>query len=310
MKKLFYCIVCAIAIGVLSSCDTFDSKKSNKEDYAATAATTAGGAPTPQKIEEKIAEQDTLRRVLASKVDTLSQKLSQVQGENDELKTRTTKLESTKNIWSYMAFASLIIAIIALILSLVNLSKLKKKVSRAKDDESFSHDSNKNQETVKAFKEEIRQLKRELNNDIVANTNKSLMNLEGRILILENKLPVDTPQTTATNNQKHPSQNPKPESPKVGYAKIDTDMYFTTIYDSNQEGCVFKITFTGPNAGKFHIISLDKIQSRNDWQQKIECHGCSIKEAHDFRVVEDGLCEKADENTWKVTRRLKIKLLK
>ena len=62
--------------------------------------------------------------------------------------------------------------------------------------------------------------------------------------------------------------------------------------------------------GKFNIISLDKIQSRNDWQQKVECSGISIKEASDFRVEDDGICEKIDENTWQVTNPLKIRLIK
>ena len=65
-----------------------------------------------------------------------------------------------------------------------------------------------------------------------------------------------------------------------------------------------------PTKGRFNIISLDKIQSRNDWQQKIECSGISIKEASDFRIEEEGLCEKIEENTWQVTRPLKIKLRK
>ena len=296
MKKLFYCIVCAIAIGTLSSCDTFDSKKPNQEDNATPAATTVEGTPTQQKIEDKIAEQDTLRRVLASKVDTLSQKLSQ---ENEELKTRTTKLESAKNIWSYMAFASLVIAIIALILSLVNLSKLKK----------VDKDRNKVADLAKEV--ELLELY------FKQNVNKSFKELKAKVQELEKRpseakanVVQDKPKTAATNGQKQPPQVPKPEYPKVGYAKNDRDMYFTTIYDSNQEGCVFKIAFTGPNAGEFDIISLEKIQSRNDWQQKVECQGCSIKEARDFRVEEKGLCEKADESTWKVTRKLKIKLLK
>jgi hypothetical protein len=65
-----------------------------------------------------------------------------------------------------------------------------------------------------------------------------------------------------------------------------------------------------PTKGRFNIISLDKIQSRNDWQQKIECSGISIKEASDFRIEEEGLCEKIEENTWQVTKPLKIRLLK
>jgi hypothetical protein len=83
-----------------------------------------------------------------------------------------------------------------------------------------------------------------------------------------------------------------------------------SIYDSNQEGCVFKITFTSPTSGRFNIISLDKIQSRNDWQKKVECIGDSIREASDFSLVEEGICEKIDKDTWIVTKPLKIRLKK
>ena len=74
---------------------------------------------------------------------------------------------------------------------------------------------------------------------------------------------------------------------------------------------MFRITFTSQTKGKFNIIALDKIQSRNDWQKKVECSGgVSIKEASDFRLEEEGLCEKIDEYSWKVTKPLKIRLLK
>ena len=98
------------------------------------------------------------------------------------------------------------------------------------------------------------------------------------------------------------------ESYGVRYAKNDADVYFMKIYESNQEGCVFKIELTSPTTGTFDIISLDKIRAMNGWQQKVECSGISIKDAPDYRVEEKGICEKIDNNTWKVTKPLKIKL--
>ena len=117
-------------------------------------------------------------------------------------------------------------------------------------------------------------------------------------------------QSTTQTHSDAPKPRKDSEYQKVRYAKNDTGAYFTTLYETNQEGCVFKITFTSPTKGRFTIISLDKIQSRNDWQQKIECSGISIKEASDFQTEEEGLCEKIEENTWQVTRPLKIKLRK
>ena len=136
-----------------------------------------------------------------------------------------------------------------------------------------------------------------------------LENQMSQVIAAVNKMTAFAQSTTQTH-----AETPKPskdaEYQKVGYAKNDTGTYFTTIYESNQEGCVFKISFMSPTKGRFNIISLDKIQSRNDWQQKIECSGISIKEASDFRIEEEGLCEKIEENTWQVTKPLKIRLLK
>ena len=144
-------------------------------------------------------------------------------------------------------------------------------------------------------------------------------NTDSRLRQLENQMSQVIAAINKMATSEHPMTPPRSDTPKpdieaeyqkVGYAKNDMGTYFTTIYGSNQEGCVFKISFISPIKGKFNIISLDKIQSRNDWQQKIECSGISIKEASDFRVEEEGLCEKIEENTWQVTKPLKIKLLK
>ena len=129
-----------------------------------------------------------------------------------------------------------------------------------------------------------------------------------RVLAFVNK-PINPVQQSVSPPQETTRSREEHEYQKVGYAKVDTDIYFTTIYDSNQEGCVFKITFTSQSKGKFNIISLDKIQSRNDWQKKVECSGVSIKEASDFRLEDEGICEKIDEINWKVTKPLKIRLL-
>jgi hypothetical protein len=115
-------------------------------------------------------------------------------------------------------------------------------------------------------------------------------------------------QTTA---QRQETQKPdQTETPRVGYARIDYEAYFTTIYDSNQEGCAFKITFKNETQGEFTIISLDRISSSNDWQQKIECSGVSIKDASDYRIEEYGVCKNIGNNTWEVIKPLKIKLFK
>lgn len=58
------------------------------------------------------------------------------------------------------------------------------------------------------------------------------------------------------------------------------------------------------------LFHWTRFSQRNDWQQKVECSGISIKEASDFRVDDEGVCEKIDENTWQVVKPLRIRLLK
>ena len=117
-------------------------------------------------------------------------------------------------------------------------------------------------------------------------------------------------QMQTTTQRQNTREQTQIETQRVGYARIDYETYFTTIYESNQEGCAFKITFKNETKGEFTIISLDRISSSNDWQQKIECSGVPIKEASDFRIEELGLCENIGDNTWQVKKKLKIRLFK
>ena len=121
---------------------------------------------------------------------------------------------------------------------------------------------------------------------------------------------------TVTNNTVHPSYDRQdvscqrePEYLRAGYAFINSGSYFTKILDSAQEGCVFSIKFKSATKGEFTIISLDKIKSRNGWQEIVEYTG-SIEDANSFKVEELGICETSDKETWQVTKKLKIRLLK
>ena len=96
---------------------------------------------------------------------------------------------------------------------------------------------------------------------------------------------------------------------KMGYANINSGNIFTKIFDSAQESCVFSIKFKSATKGEFNIISLDKIKSRNMWQEIVEYTG-SIEDATSFKVEDYGICEKYDDVTWQVTKKLKIKLQK
>lgn len=308
MKKV-YSLIVLTAILALSSCDFF-SEKQPVQDTVDSAATVEG---ISKEIKNKIAAQDTLKNALVLKVDTLAQALSQAQKENAELKVQVAKLESPKSTWGYMTLASLIIAIIALVLSL-----LRKGLSREKVDEIFCNNLDKSKR-IAELKVAVSQLQPGLNgNRVSLSANTSLQNLDTRLRSVESSVSRLSSKTNETQNSSNPSvthrqeqlrQTKDLEYLRMGYANINSGNIFTKIFDSAQESCVFSIKFKSANKGEFNIISLDKIKSRNMWQKIVEYTG-SIEEATSFKVEDYGICEKYDDVTWQVTKKLKIKLIK
>ncbi|MBQ8227127.1 MAG: hypothetical protein IJZ92_06810 [Bacteroidaceae bacterium] len=305
MNKLFNLIVCLVAISMLSSCDFFKDKEANKDTQVN--ATTVEGIS--QEIKNKIAAQDTLMNALVLKVDTLAQALTQAKNENAELKTQVEKLESPKSTWGYMTLASLVVAVIALVLSL-----LRKGVSRENVDEIFSNNLDKSKR-ITELKVDVSQLQSALNNYRVSSSvNTSLQNLDVRLRSVEkfvSKLSEvhNSSNSPVSSRQEQPRHPKEPEYLKMGYANINSGNIFTKIFDSAQESCVFSIKFKSATKGEFNIISLDKIKSRNMWQEIVEYTG-SIEDATSFKVEDFGICEKYDDVTWQVTKKLKIKLQK
>ena len=308
MKNILNLIVCLVAISMLSSCDFFKDKEANKDTQVN--ATTVEGIS--QEIKNKIAAQDTLMNALVLKVDTLAQALTQAQKENTELKVQIEKLESPKSTWGYLTLASLVAAVIALVLSL-----LRKGVSREKVDEIFSYNLDKSKR-IAELKVAVSHLQSEINNRVSQSLNTSLQNLDVRLRSVEsfiarlNSKPNEVynmPTSSVSHRQEQPRKPQEPEYIKKGYANINSGNIFTKIFDSAQESCVFSIEFKSAAKGEFNIISLDKIKSRNMWQEIVEYTG-SIEDATSFKVEDYGICEKYDDVTWQVTKKLKIKLQK
>ena len=291
MKKV-YSLIVLTAVLTLSSCSFFEDDKSSKgKDEIRTIV------ELPDSVKQKIADHDTLMTELLNKVDTLTAELNLTKEESAEMKEKIAELKSPKSTWAYISIGAFILGLIALIISLLKPKGIKEKqvyeIVKKSLDES---------RRIKELQVNVNNLLSSQRNNRMSNISSSYApNSDSRLRQLENQM--------AQRKEPAPSRKEN-EYQKVGYAKVDTDIYFTTIYESNQEGCVFKLTFTCQSKGKFNIIALDKIQSRNDWQKKVECSGVSIKEATDFRLEDEGICEKIDDNTWKVTKPLKIKLIK
>ncbi len=308
MKKAINIVVCVATILTLSSCDFF-SEKQHVQDTVDSAATVEG---ISKEIKNKIAAQDTLMNALVLKVDTLAQALSQAQKENAELKVQVAKLESPKSTWGYMTLASLVISIIALVLSLL------RGLSREKVDEIFCNNFDMSKR-IKELNDAVSQLQSGINgNRVSQSVNKFLQNLEKRLDSVESSVSHLSSKTNETQNSLNPSvthrqeqlrQTKDLEYLRMGYANINGGNTFAKIFDSAQESCVFSIKFKSADKGEFNIISLDKIKSRNKWQEIVDYTG-SIEEATSFKVEDYGICEKCDDVIWQVTKKLKIKLIK
>ncbi len=305
MKNLFY-LICAASIISVSSCGILDGNNTSEGSKEVTTI-----VELPDTVKQKIVEQDSLMKELVFKIDEITSELNTSKEEIAELKKRIETFESPKNKWAYITIVAFFLAILSLVIAFYK--------SREKRINGIITNYLDHSDRINGLLTNVNSLllqrnsgttpkvsTRDIENDIKL-LKMQIKKVEADINVInyaikkQNEMPV---------HSESPKQNHESQYHKVGYAKVDTDIYFTTIYDSNQEGCVFKISFTSLTQGKFNIISLDKIQSRNDWQKKVECSGISIKDASDFRLEDEGLCEKIDENTWKVTKPLKIRLLK
>lgn len=310
MKKLYSLIICTMAMLALYSCGLFEDEKPSKD---------SGDVKTivelPDSIKKKIVEQDALMTELLNKVDTLTKEMNSTKAENADLKEKLADLKSPKNTLTYVSICAFLLGLVAIIITFFKPKGVKEERIYNIVEKYFEDYK------IKELRVNVNNLVSSQRNNRSSQTSSSYApNSDSRIKQLENQLAqvievvnkiTSQEQQSVSHRQETTQPQEENEYQKVGYAKVDTDMYFTTIYNSNQEGCVFKITFSSQTKGKFNIIALDKIQSRNDWQKKVECSGgVSIKEASDFRLEEEGVCEKIDEYSWKVTKPLKIRLLK
>ena len=312
MKRLLKLIICTAVITAVSSCDFFREDYSQNDD-SKKPSSIEGLAP---EIKEHFVAQDSLMKDLVNKVDTLAAALNQTQKENSELREEIESIQSPRSTWAWMSIGAIALSVITLILTLFRRGLNEHEVRAVVGDRLDSS------QRIKDLIFNVNNLKNDAqrNSRNTQSGSSSSQNTDMRLRQVEKKLEEianyingqqqNAQLQTSTQRQEIQKSN-QAETQRVGYARIDCETYFTTIYDSNQEGCAFKITFKNDSQGEFSIISLDRISSSNDWQQKIECSGgVSIKEATDYRVEELGACKNIGNNTWEVTKPLKIRLFK
>lgn len=312
MKKIFNLILCALIILAVSSCNLLDEKEPQKDSQEN--VNTIGALS--EEILSKFAAQDTIMSELVFKVDTLTNALNQAHKENSELREKIESIQSPRSTWAWMSICAIALSIIALLLALFRRGLNEHEVRVVVKD---CMDSS---QRIKELIFNVNTLKNDAqrNSRNMSSSSSTLSSsIENRFQKLENTLQevvsylnsqktIQSPQQTSYGYS-NPQQERTSDVLRAGYANINTGKYFTKILDSNQETCVFSIKFKNEKKGEFTIISLDKIKSRNGWQEVVEYTG-SIEDATSFKEIEKGICEKYDENTWEVTKPLKIRLLK
>lgn len=230
---------------------------------------------------------------LSKKVDTLVAEINSSKAEIADLKKKVADLESSPSAWAYIFIGASVLGLIVFFISRFKPKVIKKDRGDSLSSQHGNRVSHSGSFDMSKFDTRLRNLESEMKK------------------VTEEIHKINNPVTQSVpSRQETPPSVGAPVYPKVGYAKVDSDNFFTTIYDSNQDFCVFKITFTSESEGKFDIISLDKIKSRNDWQKKVEYKGASIKDASGFQLEEEGVCVKISKDTWEVTKPLKIILKK
>ena len=232
------------------------------------------------------------------------------------IKEQNTKHKSRGNI---IPWISLVISLITLIFvwfykKFILGDYIKYKCGERLDNSRRLQEMSKNIEILQNAILQLRKSNPNITSDM-QHIDSRLNGLEEELFKTRNELNrlTNQSQTECYKEKEHSSvKAPADVIKKSGYAKINTDKYFTEIYQSNNEVCVYKIDFISDNKGEFDIISLQKVKSRNDWQSIVEYSGnCTISEAQTYSVIEKGICEKkSGENLWEVTKKLKISISK
>lgn len=320
MKKLIFLVLSSMFLLSIVSCNhgTDDDQSGTKDSFNI--------AGIPEALKKRLTEQDSLSREMVAKIDSITIQLSNSRKQIESLQSEVKKIQEPGQVLACIAIVALFLSLIALVLTFVRTrNTLNKK--KAKDYiNGYLEESYDNPNTafgkIKTLSAHIQGIESRMRPRYSDNQGSSLghselSDLEKRVTDLERIMKLKDQRNDTQKPSSYDTGTPKverlakQESTKVGYANINTSNYFVDLVDSKQETCVFTITFKGQEQGEFNIISLDKLKSRNGWQDVVEATGdCTMAEANSYDVLGLGQCKKIEDNTWEVTRKLRIKIRK
>jgi len=317
MKNLIFLFISSIFLLSIVSCNH------GREDDQSGSKDSFNIAGIPEALKKRLTEQDSLSREMVAKIDSITIQLCNSKKQIESLQSEVKKIQEPGQVLACIALVALFLSLIALVLILIRTrNTLNKK--KAKDyingylEESYDNPNTAfgKIKTLSAHVQgiESRMRPRYSDNQGLSVVNFDLSDLEKRVTDLERIIRLKDQRNDTPKFFSYDMGAPKSErqvSTKVGYANINTSNYFVDLVDSKQETCVFVITFKGPEQGEFDIISLDKLKSRNGWQDVVAATGdCTMAEANSYEVLGFGQCKKIEDNTWEVTRKLRIKIRK
>lgn len=321
MRRYYIFILMAFCAFIVSSCDIIGGNEPQREVEVKQIV------ELPDTVKQHLIKQDSLYSGLIAKIDTLTNQLNASQQNIAQLQKDLDKLESPESFWNYMTVGAIILSLLSIVLVIFLRSNALSENDVCKSVKDYLDNSRRLNELQRKVLD-LERVKNSSSNSKYMPTGPVSRKAEDRIAYLEGKINevfdvVNRHDAQIKNSgcmtSAYPSTSPstpskpkQPEFSKDGYAKLNSGAYFLEIMDSNQEGCVFHINFKSESKGEFDIISLDKIKSRNGWQEVVETTGnCTMEDATSYKVENKGICEKlSDGKTWEMKRKLKIKISK
>ena len=312
MNKKFFIYIFFLVPVLCASCDWINESERKESKEVKTIEV------FPDSVRQYLIEQDSLKRGLISKIDTLTTELNASKKEIEQLQSEIKELKSPGRILFILAFLSLLLSFIAIAVSILRAGKkadrreVENSVRSIKDQvKNLEYRMTRAESNVKEIAKDS-SVNRATSSNMLAD--RRFMDFESRLSKIERSQSVVT--SNSPSNINHSSQETtaakEPEFMRTGYAKVNSSKYFVGIFDSQQEDCVYKIRFINKEEGEFDIISLGKIKTINDLKEVLDFApgSCLLNEASTHTVVDKGQCKKIDDNTWEVTKKLVIKVFK
>lgn len=307
MKKIpFHHIVILVLSLSAVSCDFFGGGKSSQLNLKEVESI----EQLQDTVKKLLDTQDALYAGLAKKIDTMAVALNVALKTTDSnfktLEKQVAALREPTKIWNYVTLGCVVvilvlIAVIVVIYTHLNRLRRDLHISVRENIIPFMKNTNVRLEKIE------QSLSNKSYSKNASSDSSEISSLKRRIKDLEDRLQQGPMETYSIGPKDRAASSFT--STRIGYANINSKQYFLDVFDTKQEASVYEIHFKSDTEGIFDIISLDKIKSRNNWQDVIDAHGdCLMPEANRYEREDYGICKKVDDSTWEVTKKLKIKL--